>query len=458
MIQLLLFKTFTKKTNSTKIPDIEDNSERVDVLLKGETSLLSPTFIINKNFITDRYTYALSLNTSRCYYVTDIVSVRNDVIEIQCIHDPLATFRSAIFRSKQFVTYATGVQSPYIQDTRLLPSSRPQYIRSVLGENVIPNTNESIIITTTSDDPIASKISGGVSIYLLDDNEKLSSLLGSIFKMYDGQDIEQAVKMYMNRTTTDSIRSIEYRPYTPTSSNPTTFKLGTFDSGIEVSTPFNQFESSTSTLNIPWIDDRYYLRNAVYYNLYLYLPFIGVVPLNVKELASETLVYIQYTIDNVNGTFVCIVSWSGSQRLVLEGTTSSSMNWGGVMNNPIQGLLSSASGITQALTGNLTGATSSLISSVSDIYTGDSCIVGNYDTRLSSVIWNIQPYIFGYYREPQAEDIRKIKGVPLASIETLESLEGSYIQCENPVIDENGLLKNEYDAIVGYLENGMWLE
>ena len=80
------FYNFSKRKNSTAIPS--GTGTQYDVLLKNDTSLYSPTFIIASNAFPS-YSYAQFQNMH--YYITDIVKTTNQTYEVQCKIDPIGT-------------------------------------------------------------------------------------------------------------------------------------------------------------------------------------------------------------------------------------------------------------------------------------------------------------------------------------------------------------------------------
>ena len=97
------FYTFSKRKNSTLQPT--GTGTQIDVNLKSGTSLLSPTFLLN---ISGRPTYNYVSFEGRYYFITDIISVRNDLWEIQCTVDALASWKTDIGSTAAVILYATG--------------------------------------------------------------------------------------------------------------------------------------------------------------------------------------------------------------------------------------------------------------------------------------------------------------------------------------------------------------
>ena len=96
---------FSKRKNSTKQPT---GGTSVTAFLKEGTSIENPTFTLSGNNFTVDYVEAFG----HYYFVKDIVSIRNNLIEIECVQDVLATYKSAIIGSSQYVIRSASAASP----------------------------------------------------------------------------------------------------------------------------------------------------------------------------------------------------------------------------------------------------------------------------------------------------------------------------------------------------------
>ena len=83
---------FVKRKNSTLQPLIALATMVTDVHLKEGTSIEKPVFQLTGNLFTANYVRAFD----HFYFVDDITSVRNNLVEISCSMDVLATYKSDI--------------------------------------------------------------------------------------------------------------------------------------------------------------------------------------------------------------------------------------------------------------------------------------------------------------------------------------------------------------------------
>lgn len=101
-MELLLFKTFKKRTDSTKLVDISKPDMICDVYLKRETVYSEPVFTIESQEYPV-YTYAYLVPTQSFYFVRSRKQQNVGYWEIGLKLDPLATYRAEIAAYECFV-------------------------------------------------------------------------------------------------------------------------------------------------------------------------------------------------------------------------------------------------------------------------------------------------------------------------------------------------------------------
>lgn len=126
------WSNFTKRRNSTKQPT---GGTSVTCTLKETTSVEKPTFVIASNDFTINYVQAFG----HYYFVDDIKSVRNNIIEVSCSMDHGATFKSEI-----------GSYTAFIERS------------ATYGNTMLPDPNVAIM----SDEQIVSTVSSALSIFV----------------------------------------------------------------------------------------------------------------------------------------------------------------------------------------------------------------------------------------------------------------------------------------------------
>ena len=103
----------TKRLNSTALPPL--TSTKVECTLKENCSFLSPVLKLRSNTKPDANYMSFE---GRYYWITDIISLANNLWQITGQVDVLATFRGHIFNTSAFVLY-DSTPNTQLPDTRL---------------------------------------------------------------------------------------------------------------------------------------------------------------------------------------------------------------------------------------------------------------------------------------------------------------------------------------------------
>lgn len=108
------FATSSKKINSTSQPSMTDT---YDCNFKNGCSMLNPILLLEISSSTfPEYTEFKIGNTY--YFITDIRSVRNNLFEIYGEVDVLATYKTYIGNSTQYISRSSNTHNPYIKDVK----------------------------------------------------------------------------------------------------------------------------------------------------------------------------------------------------------------------------------------------------------------------------------------------------------------------------------------------------
>lgn len=120
-----LYRT-TKRRNSTATPTskpalFELRTTLNDVRMKDESNILSPSFLLNmQGHDGSNYIEAFG----RFYWVHDVVLVRTNLIQINCIIDVLGSYRGHVLNTQAFVLFDSTANSE-IPDGRLAIKTTP---------------------------------------------------------------------------------------------------------------------------------------------------------------------------------------------------------------------------------------------------------------------------------------------------------------------------------------------
>ena len=108
------FTSSSKKINSTKQLIMTDS---YNCNLKSGCSILRPTLFLELN--TNSFpTYTAFKIENRYYKITDIRSVRNNLFEVDGVVDALATYKSEIGSSIQYIVRSSSQYNQYVMDTK----------------------------------------------------------------------------------------------------------------------------------------------------------------------------------------------------------------------------------------------------------------------------------------------------------------------------------------------------
>ena len=112
----------------------------VSGVLKDETSIVNPTIIIEYSGIPEEANYLYIAEFGRYYYIEDISSVRNGIIEIICSSDPLMSFNTDIKNCSGIIrrTQSASHYNMLIDDGSFRTYANP-YIRTVKFPNGFTN-------------------------------------------------------------------------------------------------------------------------------------------------------------------------------------------------------------------------------------------------------------------------------------------------------------------------------
>ena len=310
------FANVSKKRNSTYRGTFNVS---YDCVLKAPTSLDRPIFLVSAATMD----YNAAKYGDRYYFIDDVVSVRQGQWEVSCILDVLATYKTEIQASTQFVTYSSSMTSEWLTDPRIpvetavpfidkknksftnLFSSIGFYVLTVNGKDgciaycvdilqimtLISNVN------TWKNDGINAIMSGGDQHFVYDFSSpegaieafsKISLQTGFIGNAYANapQMIRSCIWVPFNRSTFEE-GNLEH------------IYLGEFDTGVQAKRCKTDPETDFIKVDIPWKYSDW--RRSTCETVYLYLPFVGNISLSSDEISGSTELAINYSATATDG-------------------------------------------------------------------------------------------------------------------------------------------------------------
>lgn len=325
------YYTFSKRHNSTAKPSTATGY--IDVQLKGGCDILAPIFVLNWQGVPS-FNY-INFDT-RYYFVTGVKSVREDLWEVSCAVDVLASWKSAIQAASPYVLYYTH-NNTEIVDTRL---STKTSISIDTATETFHNlgTGESYMITAIGkdrtkifacdrsdadaifDSTAISTIAAGYAHMISDVTDLVDALtiidiehaVIDLFKIWlelqqdqgsIGNDImycDAAQKFVKNCFVLPIDKS-------DIGGSSERIRLGKWDSSAFGNTGFARIVHDSATLSIPWQASDW-RRNEPYHEIYLYITYIGLIKIPASEIIGVNSITVNVAIDTYSGVASFVVN------------------------------------------------------------------------------------------------------------------------------------------------------
>ena len=481
------FGTFSKRRNSTKQP--ASLSDQRTVRLKETTSVDHPTFILTG----DQFDYNYAQWGSRYYFIEDIRSAHNGLTEFDCILDVLATYKTEILASTQFVSYSSNISSIWLPDSRI-PLQRNTTIASA-------ETSLNFLFTAGGFYVLSAIGDGDGCKTWVTDISNIKKMINNISQWKDtvGNTIKNALpysqpttdmQAYQNLTEaiigtgvvgnayTDApncIRSCIWVPFFIsffTEGGGETIKLGAFDTGATAYECKTSPVTRSASITIPWQYSDW--RRTVCEDVYLYLPLVGMVNIPSDEIVNESSITIEWSATATDGCIAYRIT-AGNQVIGTYGANCA-------VNYPI-GISQQASageivqtafeGAHKTITAGLHAAhpLAGAATKADAIFTGIDAVYDTIDaalTRHNTCIGGIgggagtglslyaKCFTVAHPTVINPSDMIQTMGGPTMKPVLLSSCTG-YCQCVNAHVDAPAMA-SELDAIDAFLNSGFYIE
>lgn len=488
----IYFGSISKRRNSTYQPTLTSS---YDCVIKQPSSIDNPTFVIQDASFNMAFNYAKWDNTY--YFVDSIVTVRNNVWEVKCVIDVLATYKAEILASTQYVCYSSLSGGTWLPDTRIPVLKQTQTSRATASLASLFNTNGFYVLTATGKDGCVSyacdlshlkQLLGRINSWQDDLVNGISN--GSLYPglNYDFSTTEAALESLGKMMTQSGaignaysqapacIRSCIWVPFFASdfADSGTQIYLGNFDCQLSPQ-PFSlkaKPVTGTVSVNIPWLHSDW---RIMYEDVYLYLPLAGMIRLSsdsLTNLSSLSIEYaatatdgvVAYTVKaggNIIGTFggQCSANYPiGINQQASAGEILQSIVAGGekmvnaAINSSISPVSTAAAGIGVALEGvaavynTVDVANSTHVSTIGGVGGGAG----------SALDLDIQCYVVSHDTVVSPSDMQATMGVPTMKPVALSTLTG-YCQCANAHVSAPAMAA-ELNAIDTMLNSGFYIE
>lgn len=474
------FYTFSKRKNSTKQPT--GSGTQLDVNLKSGTSLLSPTFLLS---LSSRPAYNYMQFEGRYYFIKDIISVRDNLWEVVGDIDALATIKNDILATTAYVLFDSVANVELIDNRLPLKTTKTVQVNSVACPFVPDGGCYILSLTGSNDTTGVYKVDELELQSLIDDITYLFNNLydfsnepqftpptsGNVFDALitaweNGIDwfkwllyqvlVNPIAQFFGSGSIPENIRECRYIPFNVgVSGTPILIHLGTFQTRVSLGKLVTETVHREVTINIPWQANDY-RRRPPYTDLYIYLPYIGMIKLSTENLIGEASITVGYTLAMRDGSLICTLTSGGEVIGQYSGNVGAEVPIGVSNINLPKAAQSVFSGAANAANKNFAGVGMAGINFGDAITPNFTCIGGLEGIAAIGANQNIICYsVFHDTVVPPNQNLQTI-GAPSMCSKSLSNLTG-YCQCSDAHVN-SAELSSIVDIADGFLNSGFFIE
>lgn len=439
------FSGFSKKPNSTKQPS---GGTSITVRLKDNCSVLNPVFLLTGYNLSHNYVkWGI-----RYYYIDDIVIVGNDLAEYHCSTDALATFKSDIGSSSQYILRSSAASNGNIIDMKYPTKTAPT------GAYYTPTT----ISTTFNGGSFVLGVKNGagdtgITYYALNASQ-MNLLTAYMFSdvWLDATEISTALQKMLNNPM-DYIASCYWYPFTINSGIERSIWFGYWDSHVDgqllpESTRIVNVFDTVSLADHPQIARGNYLNGSPFTRITADVYGFGRVPLDPNLFMSSRSCTVRIVTDIYTGLGDLIIEASTGRATKTSAMVGVPIQLSQVTQDLIKPLVTAASTGASLATGHYIGAVAGITDAVSSLLKPQMQSSGSTGSK---VAYALDPRIYIEWYSIVDEDNASI-GRPLCAVRTINTLSG-FIQCENADLDMSAS-PAEKETIVSNMNNGFYYE
>lgn len=454
-ISITVYSGFKKNINSLKIPT---GGTTINATLKAPTSEMTPTFVLSGfdlswNYIKWGSTY---------YYVHDIVILSNTQAEYHCEKDVLATFRSDILSSSQFVTRNANTYQPYLAD-----SAYPALNESVMDSTLLSTWNAGINTTGTYVVGLVNKAAtGGVAYYSMS-GASFSTFMSYLFSD-SWLDPNADIGVEIQKELVNPFQYVVSCMWFPLSitGDMAQISFGYWDTGqyvgkISESARVVTMESTGNLPRHPQATTHGIAMNGSPYSRFaLDCWCFGHIPIDPLPFVGNSAIGLRIEVDTFTGAAILTITNSGGKivnrvsnqfgvPIQISQITQSIIN-------PVANTVgAAASFVGGVVTGNVAGGVLSAASGVISAIESAMPQVQSMGAVGSKIAYLTTPSITGeFYKLPTLAPAKL--GRPLMSQNTLSNLTG-FTMCEH--VDLNSAAcPEEKQKIIEYMTSGFFIE
>ena len=459
---------FSKRKNSTKQPT--GTAATKTVRLKEGTSLESPVFVLDGQI--HGYNYAQF--GAVYYYIDDVVIAKNQITELHCSRDLLATFKAAIQASSQFVLYYTHSNSE-IADRRLSVKAS-QLTQKNTGSFGFLGKNYCYVLTVIGKDSTESFVltpSQIAGLYAQDYQDVFDASINALTPVSGSTPADAIIDLVRwwsdflksaagsynyAGSISENIKSCMILPVAAGAIGGTPnvdVYIGAVDTMIDGFKVTDRVFTDSATVSIPWQASDW-RRLEPYHELFLYIPAIGLIRLSASDLIGETTLTVNVTMDVLSGDAIFEVLTA--TKCVYYGTTNLGTPYA-LGSSQTSGLQAANAlvGAAGLITGNPTALFAGALGIANDLQPTPTCIGSNAGGAILGINAD-DIYCISVFHDTTVSpsSVSAVQGTPYNGVMSLSGVSG-YVQCMNAAVDMAGL-GNDKDIVNNYLNGGIYIE
>ena len=453
------FYKMSKSVNSTRLPDENTESIHYSGTFKNGTNILAPTVVLNASGGITYYNYCYIPAFDRYYFVVNWTYVEGAFWEATLSCDVMASLKSIIGASSQYVERAYSEWNGFAEDS-LYPGLSMAPVQS-LAISAGYNVFGTFIVGISGCANGGS--TGGGTCYFAFSQSQMNSLISLLVDMTTYSGLSGENLFYFNPF--QYVTSVRWYPLTLAAVTTTNLNLGFYElmTGAPVANEvYNIPQVSFLVPEHPQAASRgRYLNAAPFSTHRLYLPGVGELPISFDALSANTRsVTITGSFDPITGTIIYKLINDGNVIAIATGifgcdialSQVSISNVGHFTGSWFEAVSKAGHAAADTLTqagqstggalgdffGNLGFSTNQAVSGVADSLRNSQIqpsISGQDGNR--AMYWTSGEYIlFSQFVQMAADDPAR-NGRPLMAPRTISALSG-YVKTQNAHIEGNG--------------------
>ena len=455
-MNIKVWTDFSKRENSTKQPA---GGTTLDVHLKGPCSLHNPIFVLSNPI--GKYTYVEAFG--EYYFVDDVINLNDNMCEVHCRKDPMATYKTAIGNTTAFILYDTTANSE-IPDDRLSTNTTPGISTSTHALGSFFSSSGTFVVTVTGTASTQSYIIDWTDIKNLipDIRQQVQDFFPQATGSLDADFIPTLTSAIFQLvgagSVADNIRDVRWVPFSFTGGSNETIYAGVYNTGRRGS-PVNMAGSSRITgigfnISIPWQFSDW--RNAEPYTyIYAWIPYVGVVNIPASSVKGQSNLNVQCYADKITGDIAIKLSSGG----VVVGSYGASTGVSIPLGNttvPLSNLLTSLASVPSMIAGGPAGMMTGVARAGSTFLPLTQSVGGISSASATGLGFDMQVFTVCHGTTVSPSSVSSSIGTPAMAQKQIGTLSG-YVQCQNASVDLPAEVSDR-EIINSYLNTGFFYE